>query len=252
VLEQAAANLKAFDPYIDKTQLTPVARYLVDAPTLKAIHMINADPRRTMSFTMFSQPDFFFQTSTPCYPFPNPPVPPVNASQGCLNDSFAWIHGDYSNDIGQTWLGLAGPGVKNGGIEDTTWTDHTDIVPTMMYLLGLSTDYQPDGRAITQVLTPSVDQSFTELGDVYKQLNAPYGDFAHSLIVASTNGIKADDGFYLKMEQKIQLMTAWRDVLVQQMKNVLDGSADGNREQLIQQGRSLLASAQLLATIQPH
>jgi hypothetical protein len=250
--EQKAANLKAFDPYIDKTQLTPVAKYLVDAPTLKAIHMINADPRRTMSFTMFSQPDFFFQTSTPCYPFPNPPAPPVNASQGCLNDSFAWIHGDYSNDIGQTWLGLAGPGVKNGGIDDTTWTDHTDIVPTMMYLLGLSTDYQPDGRAITQVLTPSVDQSFTELGDVYKQLNAPYGDFAHSLIVASTNGIKADDGFYLKVEQKIQLMTAWRDVLVQQMKNVLDGSAGGNREQLLQQGRSLLASAQLLATIQTH
>jgi hypothetical protein len=167
--EQAAANLKAFDPYIDKTQLTPVAKYLVDAPTLKAIHMINADPRRTMSFTMFSQPDFFFQTSTPCYPFPNPPAPPVNASQGCLNDSFAWIHGDYSNDIGQTWLGLAGPGVKKGGIDDTTWTDHTDIVPTMMYLLGLSTDYQPDGRAITQVLTPSVDPatpiSLRQLGD---------------------------------------------------------------------------------------
>ena len=65
--EKAAANLKAFDPYIDTTQLTPVAKYLVDAPTLKAIHMINADPQRTMSFTMFSQPDFFFQTFSPCF-----------------------------------------------------------------------------------------------------------------------------------------------------------------------------------------
>ena len=65
--------------------------------------MINADPQRTMSFTMFSQPDFYFQTFSPC---PSP-------SQGCLNDAFAWIHGDYSNDIGQTWLGLAGPGVEN-------------------------------------------------------------------------------------------------------------------------------------------
>ena len=68
-------------------------------------------------------------------------------------------------------------------------------------LLGLTTDYQPDGRAITQVLDAvggkGHGQSFTELGDVYKQLNAPYGDFAHSLIVASTNGIKADDGIYL-------------------------------------------------------
>src|SRR6185437_4852353 len=93
--EQKAANLKAFDPYIDSTKLTPVARYLVDEPTLKALHMINADPARNMSFTMFSQPDYFFSTSS-CLK--------NNPAQGCLNDSFAWIHGDYSNDIGQTWL----------------------------------------------------------------------------------------------------------------------------------------------------
>ena len=47
--ERAAADLKAFDPYVDATQLTTVGRYLVDGPTLKAIHMIDADPRRTMS-----------------------------------------------------------------------------------------------------------------------------------------------------------------------------------------------------------
>ena len=79
----------------DATKLTPVANYLVDQPTLKALHMINADPKRTMSFTMFSNPDYYFQTFSPC---------PVG--QGCLNDAFAWIHGDYSNDIGQTWLGI--------------------------------------------------------------------------------------------------------------------------------------------------
>ena len=38
-----------------------------------------------MSFTMFSQPDYFFETFSPC----------PGASQGCLNDGFAWIHGDY-------------------------------------------------------------------------------------------------------------------------------------------------------------
>ena len=43
-----------------------MANYLVDYPTLKAIHMINTDPRRNMSFTMFSKPDFYFQTSSPC------------------------------------------------------------------------------------------------------------------------------------------------------------------------------------------
>ena len=239
--EQAAANLMAFDPYIDPTQLTPVARYLVDAPTLRAIHMINADPQRTMSFVMFAQPDYFFQTFSPC---PSP-------SQGCLNDGFAWIHGDYSNDIGQTWLGMAGPGVKRGGIDHETWSDHTDIVPTMMHLLGLATDYQPDGRVIAQVLTRPIargddGESFTELGDVYKQLNAPYGAFARSLIIASTSGIKADDTTYLKMERAIQSLATKRDALVQQMKDVLEGKAHGHREQLIRDGRRLLEAAHAL------
>jgi hypothetical protein len=240
--EVAAANLKAFDPYIDPSLLIPVARFLVDAPTLKAIHMINADPLRTMSFTMFAQPDFFFETFSPC----------PGSSQGCVNDGFAWIHGDYSNDIGQTWLGLAGPGVRAGGIDRTTWSDHADIVPTMMHLLDLTTDYQPDGRVITQALTRPVARggngaSFTELGDLYKQLNAPYGAFAHSLIVASTHGIKADDTTYLNTERAIQRLTAQRDALVKQIKNVLDGSEQGHGEQFVRQGRRLLEAAEELA-----
>jgi hypothetical protein len=218
-----------------------VARYLVDAPTLKAIHMINADPARAMSFTMFARPDYFFQTSSPC------PAP----SQGCVNDGFAWIHGDYANDIGQTWLGLAGPGVAAGGIDDRTWTDHTDIVPTMMHLVGLATDYQPDGRVITQVLARSRGgrdgDGFAELGDVYKQLNAPYGAFAHSLIVASTRGIKADDATYLRTERAIQQLAAQRDALVAQMKNMLAAGDGGHGEQLVQQGRKLLDAAEDLA-----
>ncbi|HLX23482.1 MAG TPA: hypothetical protein VKR38_09080, partial [Usitatibacter sp.] len=242
--QKVAANLKAFDPYVDATQLTPVARYLVDGPALKAIHMINADPQRNMSFTMFAVPDYFFETTSPC----------SGKSQGCLNDSFGWIHGDYSNDIGQTWLGMAGPGVQAGGIDMDTWTDHTDIVPTVNALLGLTADYQSDGRVITQILTPSVAKggnsaSFTQLGDVYKQLNAPYGDFAHSLIVASTNGIKADDAKYLVTELAIQTLASARDTLVQQMKDVLDGSSNGHREQLIAEGQGLIVAARLLAGI---
>jgi hypothetical protein len=240
--EQKAASLKAFDPYIDATKLTPVARYLVDAPTLKAIHMINADQARTMSFTMFSQPDYYFQTFSPC---PSP-------SQGCVNDGFAWIHGDYSNDIGQTWLGLAGPGVRHKGLDNRTWTDHTDIVPTMMSLLDLKTDYVPDGRVITQALSPwearrGNSESFTRLGDVYKQLNAPYGAFNHSLIVASTNGIAADDTTYLATEQQIQALTTRRDALAGQMKDVLNGISNGHQEHLIHQGQELLEDADALA-----
>ena len=89
-------------------------------------------------------------------------------------------------------------------------------------------------------------ESFTELGNLYKQLNAPYGEFCHSLIVASTNGIKADDSTYLSMEQKIQSLASQRDALAQQMKNVLEGKAHGHREQLVRDGRRLLEAAHAL------
>jgi hypothetical protein len=239
--EQRAANVKAFDPYVDSTQLVPVANYLVDAPTLKALHMINADPQRTMSFTMFSNPDFYFQSISPC-PFPQ---------KACVNSGFAYIHGDYAPDIGQTWLGLVGPGVKKEGIDERTWSDHVDIVPTVMSLVGLQTDYQPDGRVISDVLTGrgGSGESTAALGAVYKQVNAPYGDFAHSLIVASTNGIKASDAVYLDTEQKIQALTTRRDALAAAMKDVLHGTDQDDRstKTLIRQGLELLAEARALA-----
>ena len=239
--ERKAAGLKAFDPYIDSSGLTPVARYLVDAPTLKALHMINADPLRTMSFTMFSQPDYYFQTFSPC-----------PTGQGCLNDSFAWIHGDYSNDIGQTWLGMVGPGVRDEGLNNTTWTDHTDIVPTMNALLGLRADYTPDGRVITQALSRRAQwdrdgASSQLLGALYKQLDAPYGAFNHWLVVASTNGIKSDDATYAETERAIQSLTAQRDAVVVQMRGVLYGSGNGRNERLIRRGLELLVRSAELA-----
>jgi hypothetical protein len=240
--EGAAANLNAFDPYLNTSQNIPVARYLVDYPTLKAIHMINTDPQRNMSFTMFSQPDFYFQSFDPC------PAP----SQGCVNDSFAWIHGDYSEDIGRTWLGMVGPGVANNGRDNNTWTDHTDVVPTMNSILGLQADYQSDGRVISEALTPAAAKglngtTFVELGVMLKQLDAPYGAFNHSLIVASTAGIKADDTTYLATEQSIQNLATQRDTLVDQIQAVLNGGPPAHIVQLIQSGQALLDQAAALA-----
>jgi hypothetical protein len=249
--EQRAAAVKAFDPYVNTTQFIPVANYLVDQPTLKALHMINADPQRTMSFTMFSNPDFYFQTISPC---PSP-------QKACVNGAFAYIHGDYAPDIGQTWLGMVGPGVKDEGVNDRTWSDHTDIAPTIMALLGLKTDYVPDGTVISDALKGSANnggegnggegQSDAQLAAVYKQVNAPYGDFAHSLIVASTKGISSSDSVYLDMEQKIQDITTTRDALAAQMKDALNGDSQGNGDndgqKLVRRGLLLLAQARALA-----
>jgi hypothetical protein len=40
-----------------------------------------------------------------------------------------WNHGDLHPDINVTWLGLVGPGVRQEGIDPTTWCDHTDTRP---------------------------------------------------------------------------------------------------------------------------
>jgi hypothetical protein len=121
-----------------------------------------------------------------------------------------------------------------------------------MSLVGLNTDYVPDGRVITEALTASTakganGESFQQLGDVYKQLDAPYGTFAHSLIVASTNGIKANDSTYLSTENAIKSLTARRDALVPQIRDLLNGNSNGHREQLIRDGQTLLADAAALA-----
>ena len=177
-----------------------------------------------------------------------------------MNDGFAWIHGDYANQIGQTWLGVVGPGVRDGGLDNRTWTDHTDIVPTVNALLGLHADYTPDGRVITEILSHREGrgedawrgdggESASLLGAVYKQLDAPYGAFDHFLVVASTNGIKADDATYLSTEQAIQSLTTARDALVAQIQAVLNGGGHGHggSQKLVRSGFELIARAAALA-----
>ena len=56
-----------------------------------------------------------------------------------------------SPDINTTWLGMVGPGVQQLGVDSNVWSDHTDIRPTMMTLLGLKDDYSHDGRVLAEV-----------------------------------------------------------------------------------------------------
>ena len=47
------------------------------------------------------------------------------------------------------------PTVQNLGQTGSVWTDHTDIRPTMLSILGLQSDYVQDGRALTELMNPS-------------------------------------------------------------------------------------------------
>ena len=108
-------------------------------------------------------------------------------------DGFAWNHGDVQADITTTWLGLVGPGIRDDGIDSQTWSDHTDIRPTIMLLTGLKDDYSHDGRVLSEAMTgaalPATIRGnaniFRRLAASYKQINAAVGQFglAHLLFL---------------------------------------------------------------------
>jgi hypothetical protein len=253
---RALGRLTAVSPYTGMTDKLSVA--LADPIGMKALHMITADPQRTPTLVMFADPDYFFfagapNCSSPCVFIPAPG-----------NFTFAWNHGSIEPEIATTWLGMVGPGIENLGTDSTTWMDHADFRPTMLTLLGLEDDYVHDGRVLAEVLTdwaqPSaLSGSFIPLSETYKQLNAPFGQFAMDALVASTRAIKSgsasDDGRYVSIENQIETLTARRDLLATQMRALLHGAAfngqainDKQAQRLIKQATNLINQMHALAT----
>jgi hypothetical protein len=257
-LERDVAGAKALDPYIG-TQKLPITLYLADKIGEKALHMQTADAQRTPSFTLFANPDYFLTTSDfNC---------PTSATRAhvCVDYHFAWSHGDATDDIGRTWLGVVGPGVRNLGQTSSIWTDHTDIQPTMLSLAGLSDDYTPDGRVITQVLKNGAlpqgirehAAALTQLGIVYKEINAPFGPLSFDVLGASTkalsSGTLTEDSTYNAISDRITSLTNDRNTLAAQMRTVLTNAAFGGAVpstsqiyDLASQGNTLLTRANQL------
>ena len=131
-------------------------------------------------------------------------------------------------------LGLVGPGVKQGGLDDKTWTDHADVRPTILALVGLEDDYSHDGRVVVEQLHHSAlpwpikanPDAYQRLAIAYKQLNAPFGDLSMASIKYSTTKIKNTSpsvyGIYLR---KMAGFTERRDALAARIKRVLEGAA---------------------------
>ena len=183
----------------------------------------------------------------------------------CVTPGFAWNHGDVQEEIGNTWVGFVGPGVESNGVDSSTWTDHTNVRPTILELLGLHDDYVHDGRVLIEALdkhaTPhELDDhhgTIQQLGDVYEQLNASFGTFAAETLKASTTAIESNDpgdATYLSTEHTIQVLTVERDELASKIKAALDGAAfdgaeidEGTAHDWIDQANHLIAQATTLA-----
>jgi hypothetical protein len=253
-LERDVAATKAIDPYISPDR-TPITRFLADPVEEQALHMVDADPRRTPTFTLFANPDYFLSTlNTNC---------PAVSSPNCVDYHFAWSHGDATEDIGRTWLGMVGPGVKRLGQTSRIWSDHTDVRPTVLALAGLRDTYEPDGRVLTQALTGRAargGRGLVALGAVYKQITAPFGRFAGDTLVASTRALQSgsatDDGTYTAIENALVSLTDRRDALAARMRTLLTDASFGDRRgrqdrreagRLVVRGLRLLADADSLA-----
>jgi hypothetical protein len=260
-LERETANLSWLNPYTNTVENNIMVAQ-ADRTEMKTLHMVTADPLRTPTYTPFADPDwFFFATAGGACATPAAcAFIPARTSQ-----SFAWNHGDIQDEIASTWVGYVGPGVKNGD-DYTGWTDHTDVRPTMLTLLGLKDDYQTDGRAVVGPLfdwaVPQTLRAHREtllrLGDVYKQLMASFGSFGMNTLKASSaalaSGSSADDSTYTQIEGQISNLTDARNALAAQIRTALNAaqfSGQALNEQVakgwIAQGDDLLSQAAAIA-----
>lgn len=249
-LERAFSELTEVNPITNNTDKLTVA--LADPVEMGLLHMITADPKRTPSFTMFADADYFFLS--------------FGSPAAVENNGFAWNHGGIQPEVARDWLGIVGPGVQvssqnsqgtnNSQGTQIAFSDQTDVRPTMMALLGLQDDYTSDGRILIEALDPtvlpaSVNNSFdilVQLGNVYKQINAPFGQVGKDSLIVSTVALASNspnDGTYTNLENKIASWRTRRDVLAADIKGVLDAAASGQTiddnvaQQLIGEGEAL-------------
>ena len=272
-LEHDVAGLTSLNPYTGTTQ--PITNYLADPTEMAILHMLNADPARTPTLTMFAKPDYFLSPGK------------TTCSGSCVfqNSGFAYDHGDYAAEIDTNWLGLIGPGVEQLGLDGTAaadgpssagpdsgqvtvpgshtrgpWVDETDVRPTTLFLTGLQDDYQSDGRVITQILThPNhalEGDGVTELGACYKQLNSSVGQFGTFTLQAATAAIESTspgDATYQHVDSVLRALDVARDQLAGLIKGELAAAAFDNQRidhvgEQIEACESLIHAAHRLAT----
>ena len=218
---RALDKLTASNPITGNTD--KISQFLADPIEMKILHMITADPARTANLVMFADPDYFLFAGAP------------NCNSPCVTEQpgFAWNHGDVQQQISTTWLGLVGPGVKGDNIDGQTWSDHTDIRPTIMLLAGLQDDYAHDGRVLAEAITgaalpPSMrgnGNTFRQLAAAYKQINAPVGQFGLDTLGISNSALisnDSNDSTYTQLESTLSSLNVQRDSVASQMIQVLE------------------------------
>jgi hypothetical protein len=223
----ATAQGASANPYSGAVET--MMQFMADQTGMKALHMFTSgDLRRNATFTYFANPDYFitdFPSSTcdTCVPA---------FGQMGVTATYGWNHGDVQKEIGQTWAGFVGPGVASQP-DVMAFSDHTDLKSTINALTGVRDSYRHDGRVETEALVaaavpPAIASeraAVESLGQVYKAINAPFGQFAQDMLITSTKALQgADmgDTIYTSKESQIASLTSQRDALAAQIRGGLD------------------------------
>ena len=230
------------NPYTGDTG--PLSHQMIDGVGMRTLHMVTGDPLRTPTLVSFLHPDVFAFAGA------------ANCTSPCIQEQpgFAWNHGGLVPEVATTWVGFVGPGVRHLGEDGAIWSDHTDLRPTMMSLLGLEDDYMHDGRVLVNLLTakavPQALQAHQEtvqrLGAVYKQINAPFGEIGLDAIAVSTAALEGDDAAYADLENQLDQLTDDRNALAAEIRDALEGAAFGQQPLGQQHAKSLIAAGKEL------
>jgi hypothetical protein len=236
LLEQEAGAMLGFDVVQGPNGATnQVTQALADQAELTLLHMVTVDPNRTPNLVLFANPDYFLSASgktSTCTPMSN--------AASCFQEEagFAWNHGDFQQQITNTWFGVVGPGVAQLGGFGEIFTDHSDIRPTLIHLVGLTDDYAHDGRVLFEALTHDAvggglrahQDTLSAMAAAYKAINAPLGVLGFGTLTGiSTTALASDDATYAILEAQIQVITARRNDIAGQMIAMLGAAAFDNQ-----------------------
>ena len=254
-LEKDVAALTFSNPLPGKNNQTDqLAQFLADPAEMGFLHMVTASPARTPTFTLFGNPDYFFATTKGSLP-----LAPVDCSANlklCVaqNNAFAWNHGDVQEEIVNNFLGIVGPGVRRAGLDGKVFSDHTDIRPTMLALLGMTDDYVHDGRVLVEQFDNETRKAvlhgrhrvYERLADAYKQINAPVGTLGLRTLQQATTAIEGGDAAYGVWLHFIAGFTTERDALAAQIKLILDDAVFSGKRLDTDRAERLLHKAEAL------
>jgi hypothetical protein len=127
---------------------------------------------------------------------------------------------------------MVGPGIENVGVTGAFFSDHTDIRPTIMSLVGLTDDYTHDGRVLIEVMTdgavPATLQqhgaTFGRLASVYKAINAPLGTLGMTTLQSTTTAVQGNDTAYIGYLVQLKALTGQRNTIAGHMIQMMEAS----------------------------